>query len=109
MDTPSGVDVHTGAIAGPAVRPALTVTFGGLKPVHALADCGRVELVDIGLDLPGSDVMSFEASDVRARWPVPGRNDDKYSQGVTGILAGSAGYPARRSWPPVRRSRPRPE
>lgn len=93
VDTPSGVDVHTGAIAGPAVRPALTVTFGGLKPVHALADCGRVELVDIGLDLPGSDVMSFEASDVRARWPVPGRNDDKYSQGVTGILAGSAGYP----------------
>ena len=93
VDTPSGVDVHTGAITGPAVRPVLTVTFGGLKPVHALADCGRVEVVDIGLDLPCSDVMSFEASDVRARWPVPGRGDDKYSQGVTGIAAGSAGYP----------------
>lgn len=93
VDTPSGVDVHTGAITGPAVRPALTVTFGGLKPAHALADCGRVEVVDIGLDLPDSDVVSFEAADVRARWPVPGRSDDKYSQGVTGILAGSAGYP----------------
>lgn len=93
VDTPSGVDVHTGAISGPAVRPALTVTFGGLKPVHAWADCGRVELVDIGLDLPNSDVAALDAADVRALWPVPGRHDDKYTQGVTGILAGSAGYP----------------
>ena len=51
VDIPSGVDVQTGAVSGPAVHPALTVTFGGLKPVHALGDCGRVELVDIGLDL----------------------------------------------------------
>lgn len=93
VDTPSGVDVNTGAIAGPAVRPALTVTFGGLKPVHAWADCGRIELVDIGLDLPNSDVVALDAADVRALWPVPGRHDDKYTQGVTGILAGSAGYP----------------
>ena len=51
VDIPSGVDVQTGAVNGPAVHAALTVTFGGLKPVHALGDCGRVELVDIGLDL----------------------------------------------------------
>ena len=44
VDIPSGVDVATGAITGPRVHAALTVTFGGLKPVHALADCGRVEL-----------------------------------------------------------------
>lgn len=93
VDTPSGVDVHTGAITGPAVQPAVTVTFGGLKPVHALADCGRVEVIDIGLDLPDSDVVALDAADVRALWPVPGRHDDKYTQGVTGILAGSAGYP----------------
>ena len=93
VDIPSGVDVATGAVSGPAVRPALTVTFGGLKPVHALADCGRVELVDIGLELAQTDVMSFDASDVAARWPVPGPKDDKYTQGVTGILAGSATYP----------------
>src|SRR5690348_1579195 len=37
VDIPSGVDVQTGAITGPAVHAALTVTFGGLKPVHALA------------------------------------------------------------------------
>lgn len=93
VDIPSGIDVHTGAISGAAVRAALTVTFGGLKPVHALADCGRVELVDIGLDLPATDVLGFEAADVSARWPVPGPKDDKYSQGVTGILAGSSTYP----------------
>ncbi len=93
VDIPSGVDVQTGAVTGPAVRAALTVTFGGLKPVHALADCGRVELVDIGLELPPTDILGFEAADVSARWPVPGPKDDKYSQGVTGVLAGSSTYP----------------
>jgi hydroxyethylthiazole kinase-like uncharacterized protein yjeF len=93
VDIPSGVDVATGAITGPAVRAALTVTFGGLKPVHGLTDCGRVRLVDIGLDLPDTDILGFEAADVRARWPVPSSRDDKYSQGVTGILAGSSTYP----------------
>ncbi|MHA7651766.1 NAD(P)H-hydrate dehydratase [Mycobacterium sp. ML4] len=93
VDIPSGIDVATGAITGPAVRAALTVTFGGLKPVHALADCGRVELVDIGLDLPDTDLLGFEAADVLARWPVPGPHDDKYTQGVTGVLAGSSTYP----------------
>jgi ADP-dependent NAD(P)H-hydrate dehydratase / NAD(P)H-hydrate epimerase len=93
VDTPSGIDVATGAITGPAVHAALTVTFGGLKPVHALADCGRVRLVDIGLDLPTTDLFGFEAADVAARWPVPGAHDDKYTQGVTGVLAGSSTYP----------------
>jgi hydroxyethylthiazole kinase-like uncharacterized protein yjeF len=93
VDIPSGIDVQTGAADGPHVHAALTVTFGGLKPVHALGDCGCVELVDIGLDLPPTDVLGFEAADVAARWPVPGPKDDKYSQGVTGVLAGSATYP----------------
>jgi hydroxyethylthiazole kinase-like uncharacterized protein yjeF len=93
VDIPSGVDAQTGAVDGPAVHAALTVTFGGLKPVHALGDCGRVELVDIGLDLPPTDTHGFEAADAAARWPVPGPADDKYTQGVTGVLAGSATYP----------------
>jgi ADP-dependent NAD(P)H-hydrate dehydratase / NAD(P)H-hydrate epimerase len=67
VDIPSGIDVHTGATEGPHVHAALTVTFGGLKPVHALGDCGRVELVDIGLDLPATDMLGFEAADVKAR------------------------------------------
>ncbi|WIM87648.1 NAD(P)H-hydrate dehydratase [Candidatus Mycobacterium wuenschmannii] len=93
VDIPSGVDVATGATDGPAVRAALTVTFGGLKPVHALADCGRVTLVDIGLDLPDTDLVGFDAADVGRRWPVPGPRDDKYTQGVTGVMAGSSTYP----------------
>jgi ADP-dependent NAD(P)H-hydrate dehydratase / NAD(P)H-hydrate epimerase len=96
VDIPSGIDAATGAIDGPAVDAVLTVTFGGLKPVHALADCGRVELIDIGLDLPDTSktsVLGFEAGDVAARWPVPGPHDDKYTQGVTGVMAGSSTYP----------------
>jgi hydroxyethylthiazole kinase-like uncharacterized protein yjeF len=93
VDIPSGIDVHTGAADGPHVHAVRTVTFGGLKLVHALGDCGRVDLVDIGLNLPPTDVVGFEATDVAARWPVPGPKDDKYTQGVTGILAGSATYP----------------
>jgi hydroxyethylthiazole kinase-like uncharacterized protein yjeF len=93
VDLPSGLDVQTGAAEGAHVHAALTVTFGGRKPVHALGDCGRVELVDIGLDLPDADLLSVETADVAARWPVPGPKDDKYSQGVTGVLAGSATYP----------------
>ncbi len=93
VDIPSGIDVHTGATDGPHVHAAVTVTFGGRKPVHALADCGRVELIDIGLDLAPTDVVGLEAADVAARWPVPGPRDDKYTQGVTGILSGSATYP----------------
>jgi hydroxyethylthiazole kinase-like uncharacterized protein yjeF len=93
VDIPSGVDVSTGAVTGPAVQAALTVTFGGLKPVHGLADCGQIRLVDIGLELPPTDLLEFEAAEVAARWPLPGPRDDKYSQGVTGVLAGSATYP----------------
>lgn len=53
VDLPSGVDANTGGVDGPAVTAAVTVTFGALKPVHVLAPqrCGRVELIDIGLNL----------------------------------------------------------
>lgn len=93
VDVPSGVDVETGAAEEPYVHAALTVTFGGYKPAHALGNCGTVELLDIGLDLPDSETRSLETADVRARWPIPAASDDKYTQGVTGVMAGSATYP----------------
>jgi hydroxyethylthiazole kinase-like uncharacterized protein yjeF len=95
IDTPSGIDPDTGAVEGPAVNAILTVTFGARKPVHVLAPtrCGRVELIDIGLDLPPANLMSAEHAELGAIWPVPGVDDDKYSQGVVGIVAGSAQYP----------------
>jgi hydroxyethylthiazole kinase-like uncharacterized protein yjeF len=97
VDLPSGVDADTGAVDGPAVGATETVTFGALKPVHVLAAdrCGPVHLVDIGLAalLPPPHLQVLEPADVSARWPVPGPADDKYTQGVTGIAAGSATYP----------------
>ena len=93
VDIPSGVDVHTGTVDGAAFRAAVTVTFGGYKPVHALGDCGEVRLVDIGLDLPATTIRELDAHDVALAWPIPGPADDKYTQGVTGVLAGSHTYP----------------
>lgn len=97
VDLPSGVDPDTGVVDGPAVRAAVTVTFGARKPVHALntTHCGEVHLVDIGLgpELPDPDLIVLEVDDVGYAWRVPGPADDKYTQGVTGIAAGSATYP----------------
>jgi hydroxyethylthiazole kinase-like uncharacterized protein yjeF len=97
VDLPSGVDPDTGAVDGPAIRANRTVTFGAYKPVHALApeQCGEVELVDIGLgpELGEPDIVRLDGVDVAAAWPFPGPGDDKYSQGVTGVAAGSATYP----------------
>ncbi|MEV0252172.1 NAD(P)H-hydrate dehydratase [Nocardia sp. NPDC050712] len=94
-DLPSGVDADTGAVEGPAVRADVTVAFGAYKPVHALAVpwCGRIELVPIGLRLPEPRLRALEPASVGARWPVPRATDDKYTQGVTGVCAGSATYP----------------
>jgi hydroxyethylthiazole kinase-like uncharacterized protein yjeF len=97
VDLPSGVDPDTGAVDGPSVTAASTVTFGARKPIHALAHhrCGPVYLVDIGLGphLSDPDLWMLEAADVARRWPVPGPADDKYSQGVVGVAAGSQVYP----------------
>jgi hydroxyethylthiazole kinase-like uncharacterized protein yjeF len=50
-------------------------------------------VIDIGLALPATDIVGVQAADVAACWPVPRPHDDKYSQGVVGVLAGSAAYP----------------
>ncbi|HEY2224181.1 NAD(P)H-hydrate dehydratase [Actinomycetospora sp.] len=104
IDTPSGVDPLTGTVpddhddgSPAAVTASETVTFGARKPVHVLARgrCGPVSLVDIGLgpELPAAPLSVLEAADVGAAWPVPGPGDDKYTQGVVGVAAGSATYP----------------
>ncbi|WP_415639049.1 NAD(P)H-hydrate dehydratase, partial [Prescottella defluvii] len=95
VDLPSGVDPDTGTVDGPAVTAAVTVAFGALKPVHVLAAtrCGRVELVPIGLALPEPDLRALDAGDVGGMWPVPRAADDKYTQGVVGVVAGSRRYP----------------
>lgn len=95
VDLPSGVDADTGIVHPGAVRAAATVTFGALRNAHALAarQCGRITLVDIGIDAAGPTLTSLDDSDIAARWPIPGPDDDKYTQGVVGIVAGSDRYP----------------
>jgi hydroxyethylthiazole kinase-like uncharacterized protein yjeF len=99
VDLPSGVDPITGEQAGPAVNATITVTFGGFKPCHVLgagaARSGEVKVIDIGLagDLPEPDLRMMDAAEIGAHWPVPGPMDDKYSQGVTGVAAGSQAFP----------------
>jgi hydroxyethylthiazole kinase-like uncharacterized protein yjeF len=97
VDTPSGVGVDTGALDGPHVRAAVTVTFGTHK-IGQLVDpaaeaCGVVHLVDIGLDLPPAPVEALQADDVAALLPRPSPRAHKYTRGVVGVRAGSAEYP----------------
>lgn len=99
VDLPSGVDADTGTVDGEHVRATRTVTFGCLKPVHCLdpgaAACGEVELVDIGLGpwLPDDGAFGVVTADDVATVPAPTGDSQKYSRGVLGIRAGSAGYP----------------
>ena len=99
VDLPSGVDTDTGQAPTSAVRATQTVTFGTLKPCHviepAAGRCGRLELVDIGLDpsRQAPALAAWEPADIAAHWPVPGPTSDKYARGVVGVDTGSQLYP----------------
>jgi hydroxyethylthiazole kinase-like uncharacterized protein yjeF len=99
VDVPSGVDASTGAVDGPAFPAMHTVTFGAVKLGLVVGEgkgyAGEVHLVDIGLGphLPPATAHQLVDADVAARLPAPAPDDDKYSQGVVGIVAGSATYP----------------
>jgi hydroxyethylthiazole kinase-like uncharacterized protein yjeF len=100
VDLPSGVDPDTGEVHGTAVRAALTVTFGALKPgllIDPARDhAGEVRLVDIGLgpELPARPDLTAPAdADIAALLPRPAAESDKYRRGVIGVVAGSSRYP----------------
>ncbi|MDP9181602.1 MAG: NAD(P)H-hydrate dehydratase [Actinomycetota bacterium] len=95
VDVPTGIDADTGAVSPGALRADLTVTFGGLKPGLLLArqHVGELQLVDIGLALGPTDLEVLEDADVAARMPEPTGDDDKYTRGVLGVVAGSPSYP----------------
>uniref|UniRef100_UPI0015FEE27A bifunctional ADP-dependent NAD(P)H-hydrate dehydratase/NAD(P)H-hydrate epimerase n=1 Tax=Nocardioides pelophilus TaxID=2172019 RepID=UPI0015FEE27A len=97
VDTPSGVDVDTGELAGPHVCADVTVTFGTHKVAHlvdpAAMHSGVVHLVDIGLKLPEPALEALQPSDVAALLPRPDRQAHKYTRGVVGVRAGSTTYP----------------
>lgn len=97
VDVPSGVDVDTGETDGAHVVADLTVTFGTHKVCHlvdpAAQACGAVHLVDLGLDLPRSDVLALQQQEAVALLPRPEADAHKYTRGVVGLRVGSAAYP----------------
>jgi len=99
VDVPSGVDAGTGAVPGAAFPAQHTVTFGAVKLGLVVGEgrrqAGTVHLVDIGLagHLPAPAARQLGDADAAAHLRPPEPDDDKYSQGVVGIVAGSATYP----------------
>ena len=99
VDVPSGVDALTGSTSGPVIAADRTVTFQAVKPGllfgHGARLAGRVDVVDIGLDLAaGSEAPAqghlVERSDVAAWWPWRRADAHKW-QGAVRVLAGSPG------------------
>jgi hydroxyethylthiazole kinase-like uncharacterized protein yjeF len=97
VDVPSGVDASTGAVDGAAFPAMHTVTFGAVKLGLVVGEgrgyAGEVHLIEIGLHLAPAGAHQLADADVAARLPLPTPGDDKYSQGVVGVVAGSSTYP----------------
>ncbi|HEX7276899.1 MAG TPA: NAD(P)H-hydrate dehydratase [Acidimicrobiales bacterium] len=94
VDIPSGVDGLTGAAGPGAVRADRTVTFAALKPGLLFPPgrerAGRVDVVDIGLDVSGATIHVVERADVEG-W-VPGRPPDAHKwKSAVWVVAGSPG------------------
>lgn len=99
IDLPSGVSGESGAVLGNAVSADLTVTFFRRKPGHLLEPgrgcCGRVIVVDIGID---SSVLDEIAPSLFANgpdlWhmslPRPAATGHKFDRGHTVVFSGPA-------------------
>ena len=99
VDTPSGVGVDDGSLAGAYIPADETVMFGAMKPCAMLPPatfaCGRITLVDFGFDLDGATPL-VEATDrdsASEAVRLPRVGDAKYSRGVVGLVTGSSRYP----------------
>ena len=94
VDIPSGVDGDTGEACGEPLRADVTVTFAALKPGLLQGDgpllAGRVEVVDIGLDVDRARLRVVEDADVARLLPVRGRGAYKWQSAVA-VVAGSPG------------------
>lgn len=96
VDLPSGLEGDSCRLL-PSFEAAVTVTFGGRKACQVLqpaaSRCGRLEVVDIGLELGEPLLTGWHASDVVAHYPWPDATSDKYARGAVGVDTGSAHYP----------------
>jgi hydroxyethylthiazole kinase-like uncharacterized protein yjeF len=98
VDLPSGIDPDTGREAGAVFEADVTVTFGGMKTALLFGEAaGVVQVAEIGM-APADAGVDADArivtdDDAMRLTPQPGAADDKFSMGVTGVIAGSARYP----------------
>ena len=94
VDIPSGVNGTTGAVEGVAMRADETICFAAYKPgllfEPGRAHAGRVEVVDIGIDVTvtGPRLGVFEVSDLVL--PEPRVDAHKWSSGCL-VVGGSNG------------------
>lgn len=97
VDLPSGVNADTGAVMEVAVRATETVTFFRRKPGHLLlpgrVHCGRVRVVDIGIDpsvLAAIKPATFDNDpDLwSGSFPVPQIEGHKYARGHALVVSG---------------------
>ncbi|HLW16614.1 MAG TPA: NAD(P)H-hydrate dehydratase, partial [Actinomycetota bacterium] len=97
VDVPSGIDADTGQVPGEAIRARATVTFTGYKPGLLFAPgaelAGRVEIADIGIADPTSEIRMLEARDVAAFIPRRARGSHKRKAGTVLVVAGSRAMP----------------
>ena len=104
VDAPSGLDMATGRLLGPAPKSALTVTFGAAKLGHVLGEgpdhTGRLVVRGIGLApaalaqaaARADSARSLEPREVERLLPLPSRRAHKRSTGVVAVVAGSRAY-----------------
>ena len=94
VDIPSGVNGLNGEASPGAARADVTVTFAALKPGLLLLPggerAGRIELIDIGLDVSGATIHLVEAADVQAWLPTRPPESHKWRSAVW-VVAGSPG------------------
>ncbi|MEW6553340.1 MAG: NAD(P)H-hydrate dehydratase [Actinomycetota bacterium] len=101
VDIPSGVDAETGAVGGPAVLAARTVTFAwpkvGLYLFPGARQAGEIVVVDIGIpghllaEVVESEIYTIEEDEVAARLPRRSPDAHKGNSGRVLVVAGSVG------------------
>jgi len=94
VDLPSGLDGLTGEARGRPLSARRTVTFAALKPGLLFGDgpalAGRVEVVDLGLDVSGATSYLLTDGDIAGL--VPPRPSDAHKwQRACWVIAGSSG------------------
>ena len=94
VDLPSGIDALSGDAPGAYLSAARTVTFAAAKPGHVFGvgrwATGRLEVVDIGLDVSRSSIGIVGADDAVAWFRPRAASAHKWSRAVR-VVAGSPG------------------